>query len=394
MGSHDGAETCELIGTYLLSHITKLFGHNVGLYRDDGLGLVQATPRQAELLKKKLCELFKKHSLRITVDTNKRNVNYLDVNLDLHTGISAPYNKPNNKPTYVHAKSNHPPSILKNIPLSVNNRLSSISSDADVFNSNIQVYQKALEESGHQHQLKYDKPTTARNRQRKRHILWYNPPYSKNVSTNVGKTFIKTIKTEFPPSHPLHKIFNCNNLKVSYSCMPNVERIMNMHNKAISNNSTTPDPSTNTRACNCRRRDQCPLNGQCLQKGIIYQAKVIADNSSKAETYIGLTETTFKTRYNNHKSSFNLIHKKSNTELSNHVWKLKDSNINYSIEWSIVRRARPYSPAVQRCSLCNWEKYYIICHPNEASLNKRSELVSTCRHSHKYTLKSWKDAST
>ena len=32
MGSFDGAETCELVGCYLLSLLTKKYGQNIGLY--------------------------------------------------------------------------------------------------------------------------------------------------------------------------------------------------------------------------------------------------------------------------------------------------------------------------------------------------------------------------
>ena len=54
MGSYDGAESCELVGTYLLHNIKERFGNacNFGLYRDDGLGVTKASPRQAELIKK------------------------------------------------------------------------------------------------------------------------------------------------------------------------------------------------------------------------------------------------------------------------------------------------------------------------------------------------------
>jgi hypothetical protein len=44
-----------------------------------------------------------------------------------------PYTKPNNVPQYVHNKSNHPPTILKNIPESIKKRLSEISSDEESF---------------------------------------------------------------------------------------------------------------------------------------------------------------------------------------------------------------------------------------------------------------------
>jgi hypothetical protein len=49
MGSFDGAESCELVGSFLLHLITMKHGNKFGLYRDDGLGIIKATPRQIEL---------------------------------------------------------------------------------------------------------------------------------------------------------------------------------------------------------------------------------------------------------------------------------------------------------------------------------------------------------
>ena len=46
MGSYDGAETCELIGKYMLSLITAKFKDQVGLYRDDGLAVCKAMPKK------------------------------------------------------------------------------------------------------------------------------------------------------------------------------------------------------------------------------------------------------------------------------------------------------------------------------------------------------------
>ena len=39
MGSYDGAETCELIGVYMLSLIAPKFKDEVGLYRNDGIAV-------------------------------------------------------------------------------------------------------------------------------------------------------------------------------------------------------------------------------------------------------------------------------------------------------------------------------------------------------------------
>ena len=86
MGSFDGAETCELVGSYLLSKLTPLLGNTVGLYRDDGLAALNKTPRGIENIKKQICTTFNDHNLRLTIEANKKHVDYLDVMLDLTTG--------------------------------------------------------------------------------------------------------------------------------------------------------------------------------------------------------------------------------------------------------------------------------------------------------------------
>ena len=57
-----------------------------------------------------------------------------------------------------------------------------------------------------------------------------------------------------------------------------------------------------------------------------------------------------------------------------------------NIKWRKVKQARSYSNVSKRCNLCLWEKYFIICKPEMSTLNKRSELISTCRHSKKFLL--------
>ena len=109
MGCYDGAECCEMVGLYLLHLITTRHGNKFGLYRDDGLGVINASPRRVEITKKALCATFKEVGLKITVEANRKVINYLDISLNLTNGSFAPYNKPGNTPAYVHSKSNHPP---------------------------------------------------------------------------------------------------------------------------------------------------------------------------------------------------------------------------------------------------------------------------------------------
>ena len=54
-------------------------------------------------------------------------------------------------------------------------------------------------------------------------ILWFNPPYSKSVKTNMDKLYLCLISKPFPPTHKYRKIFNGNTIKISYTCMSNIK---------------------------------------------------------------------------------------------------------------------------------------------------------------------------
>ena len=112
-GSYDGAECSELIGLFILAELTKIERLNVGIYRDDGLAFTPASPRQVEIMRKKITEIFTKHGLSITSEANLKTVDFLDVVFDLETETYRPFIKPNNTPLYVNKQSNHPPAATK-----------------------------------------------------------------------------------------------------------------------------------------------------------------------------------------------------------------------------------------------------------------------------------------
>ena len=116
MGSSDGAETCELDGIYMLSLITSKFKDQAGLYSDDGLAVCKATPKQVEKTKQEVSEIFKANGLKITIEANKKTINFLDVTLDLASGSYKSFMKPNNKILYVHQESNHSPRTTEKHP--------------------------------------------------------------------------------------------------------------------------------------------------------------------------------------------------------------------------------------------------------------------------------------
>ena len=364
---------------YILSCLKHL-KVNIGLYRDDALGITCMTARQADLLKKEICRIFKEMKLSITIDVNMKVVNFLDITLDLNSGIYKPYIKPNYQPIYINKKSNHPPSIIKNIPAAVNRRLSNISANEDVFKGAIPPYQEALNKAGYEHQLSYQPKTNLGNsrRNRPRNITWFNPPFSRNVATNVGAKFLKTIDSCFPPSHPLAKIINRNTVKVSYRCMPNMGKVIAQHNMKVAKQNSAAQPIPP--CCNCRGGPtNCPVEGACLTDGVVYQATVLREDTSIEEMYTGLTARTFKARYYEHRKDFN-NQSREGTALSEYVWKLKNNNTPHKISWQILTRRQSFNPTKKMCNLCLTEKFYIMFHPEGATLNKRSEFYATCRH--------------
>ncbi len=297
MGSYDGAEICELVGLFILNKLGQKFGkENIGLYRDDGLAIMKSkSARLADKTRKELHKCFEQFGLKITAEANLHVVNFLDVTFDLNNGKFKPYRKPNDDPLYINRHSNHPPSIIKQLPTSINKRISALSADEQTFHESAPIYQNALRHSNFDHKLDYMKQApqkTRRNRQR--NIIWFNPPFSKNVKTNIAHNFLCLIDKHFPPNHKLHKIFNRNTVKVGYSCMNNVKSIISKHNTRITGKSKPQceviDP------CTCRDKKTCPLQEKCMTKDIVYKATVTTSNTNSTKHYIGMTASTFKER--------------------------------------------------------------------------------------------------
>ncbi len=167
--------------------------------------------------------------------------------------------------------------------------------------------------------------------------------------------------------------------------MPNVASIITSHNKhllAKENQTNTPTDKD----CNCRKKEACPLAGKCQSQGVVYQATVTREDNQEQQTYIGITEGTFKTRFNNHTSSFRKSKNRNSTALSKYVWTLKDSNVNFNIAWKIIRRCKAYTSITKKCNLCLHEKFIIIYYPHLGTLNSRNELFSSCKHRKKHLL--------
>ena len=93
---------------------------------------------------------------------------------------------------------------------------------------------------------------------------------------------------------------------------------LSTHNKYILNSKQT------SFGCNCRNKDNCLLDDECMTPNIIYHADVTTDNDHKL--YYGTSEATFKQHHSNHTRDFKHVKYKHATELAKNIWQLKRNN--------------------------------------------------------------------
>ena len=246
MGSFHGAEICDLVGLFILNSLTTIIS-NCGMYRDDGLAIIDITsPQHYVRLNKKITKLMNELGFKITIQIGHLKTNFLDVSLDLYHNTYKPYRKPNSQLNYINSNSNHPRHIKKQLPIMIEKRLNSLSKNERTFNMIKPEYNEALAKSGFKYKLNFHNPnqinmsapTINNNKKRKRtrKILFFNPPFCESVKTNIGREFLSLVDRHFPLSHRYHNLFNRKTLKISYSCMYNIKSIIQSHNRRILNN--------------------------------------------------------------------------------------------------------------------------------------------------------------
>ena len=75
------------------------------------------------------------------------------------------------------------------------NRVSHLSCSEQLFKNEAPVYQDALKEAGYTDKIEYNIPEITdnigrRKNIRSRKIIWFNPPFSQSVKTNIGDTIL------------------------------------------------------------------------------------------------------------------------------------------------------------------------------------------------------------
>ena len=91
------------------------------------------------------------------------------------------------------------------------------------------------------------------------------------------------------------------------------------------------EESKDERACNCTKKskDNCPMDGHCLQKPMIYHAQITT--KKKTMTYTGMTKNTFKERFNGHNATIKKRPTKEKVTTLSEVKRPKNSIFNQVI---------------------------------------------------------------
>ena len=157
--------------------------------------------------------------------------------------------------------------------------------------------------------------------------------------------------------------------------MKNMGAVIKSHNQRVIKQAMSSGKEPKQK-CNCRQKEQCPLQGKCLETSLVYKATIQHGNEKKH--YYGLAGGTFKERYRNHVKSMKHEKYRTETQLSKYIWKLKESNTDFTLTWEIEKKSNLNLRKSGLCNLCLDEKFIIIS--SKEALNKRSEIISKCRH--------------
>lgn len=312
MGAFNSAQIADVVGIYILDTLSRIVNLNqVGLYRDDGLIFVPSSNGPiTSSLHKKVVRAFKYLGLKIEISSNLKIVNFLDITLNLSNDTFRPFHKLDQTPLYINIHSNHPKSVIEHIPKTANTRINKLSSNHRIFEENKFTYNQALRNSGFRQELKFNRELTNQNiknrtKHRKRKVIWFNPPYSKLSKIDIGSFFLRLVDKHFHNKHPLHKIFNRKTLKVSYSCVNNIDKIISSHNCRILKNYHNNVTQTSDPTCSCRNKDLCPIGGKCMYKNVVYEATIFPEeNRNEKKRYIGISAGDWKQRLYSHRHSF------------------------------------------------------------------------------------------
>ena len=143
--------------TFFQSNLENiLLKRNFGLYKDDELVLLRRLNGQKMGKKRNLSsKVFTDIGFSIDIQANLKEVDFLDVTLNLPNGTYRLYKQPSDKLLYIHSSSNNPLQVIKQLSNSISEGLLKSSSNQEIFNTAKVEYKDVLKNSGYDVDLKY-----------------------------------------------------------------------------------------------------------------------------------------------------------------------------------------------------------------------------------------------
>ena len=78
-----------------------------------------------------------------------------------------------------------------------NKRISNLSCNEIELSKAKPLYESALKSAGFNGSMKFEAPIENARRNGNKKVIWFNPPHSLNVKTNIGKIFLKLVRKIF-----------------------------------------------------------------------------------------------------------------------------------------------------------------------------------------------------
>ena len=225
-------------------------------------------------------------------------------------------------------------------------------------------------QSGYNKQLTY-KPTDTKHQKHSKHkrkIIWFNPPFSKNVSTKIRKSFLSLFNLHFPRNLIYNGMFN----RKENQSKSQLHAKHKIYHKP--QHESFKQYHWDWAKLQLQKQEQLPSRSKMLDPKYHWQ-----------KIYIGTAKTDFKHWFNNHTKSFNLEHYENDIELSKEYWTIKCNHFTPKVTCRIIRKCTPFN-STKRNFMCLHEKLEIASYKGDNLLNKNSELINKCRHQNKFTL--------
>ena len=179
-------------------------------------------------------------------------------------------------------------------------------------------------QSGYNKQLTY-KPTDTKHQKHSKHkwkIIWFNPPFSKNVPTKIRKSFLSLFNLHFPRNLIYNGMFN----RKENQSKSQLHAKHKIYHKP--QHESFKQYHWDWAKLQLQKQEQLPSRSKMLNPKYHWQ-----------KIYIGTAKTDFKHWFNNHTKSFNLEHYENDIELSKEYWTIKCNHFTPKVTCRIIGNA-------------------------------------------------------